>query len=70
MKIFSIIQTKREYATMTVLVGYPYVEKIQKVRSDRDKFFSYICGRGLFLLSTVMWNEKRFGREMCERQAN
>lgn len=28
---------------MTVLVGYPYVEKIQKVRSDRDRFFSYFA---------------------------
>ena len=35
------------WAAVTVLVGYPYVEKIEKVRSDRDKFFSYICGRGL-----------------------
>ena len=34
---------------VTVLVGYPYVEKIEKPRSDRDRFFSYICacGRGL-----------------------
>lgn len=43
MKIFSIIQTKREYATMTVLVGYPYVEKIEKLRSSRDRFFSYFA---------------------------
>lgn len=35
------------WAAVTVLVGYPYVEKIEKLRSDRDKFFSYICGRGL-----------------------
>ena len=28
---------------MTVLVAYPYVEKIEKLRSDRDKFFSYFA---------------------------
>ena len=29
------------WAAVTVLVGYPYVEKIEKLRSDRDRFFSY-----------------------------
>lgn len=31
------------WAAVTVLVGYPYVEKIEKVRSDREKFFSYFA---------------------------
>lgn len=29
------------WATVTVLVGYPYVEKIEKLGNDRDRFFSY-----------------------------
>ncbi len=29
------------WVAVTVLVGYPYVEKIEKLRSDRDRFFSY-----------------------------
>ena len=31
------------WATMTVLAGYPYVEKIEKLRSSRDRFFSYFA---------------------------
>jgi hypothetical protein len=31
------------WAAVTVLVDYPYVEKIEKVRDDREKFFSYIA---------------------------
>jgi hypothetical protein len=31
------------WAAVTVLVGYPYVEKIEKLRSDREKFFSYFA---------------------------
>jgi TRAP-type C4-dicarboxylate transport system permease small subunit len=31
------------WAAVTVLVGYPYVEKIEKLRSDRDRFFSYFA---------------------------
>lgn len=30
-------------AAVTVLVGYPYVEKIEKLRDDREKFFSYFA---------------------------
>ena len=28
---------------MTVLVGYPCVKKIEKLKSDRDRFFSYFA---------------------------
>ena len=31
------------WAAVTVLVGYPYVEKIEKLRDDRDRFFSYFA---------------------------
>ena len=31
------------WAAVTVLVGYPYVEKIEKLRSEREKFFSYFA---------------------------
>ena len=31
------------WVAVTVLVGYPYVEKIEKLRSDREKFFSYFA---------------------------
>lgn len=31
------------WAAVTVLVGYPYVEKIEKLRDDREKFFSYFA---------------------------
>ena len=31
------------WAAVTVLVGYPYVEKIEKLRSDKDRFFSYFA---------------------------
>ena len=31
------------WAAVTVLVGYPYVEKIEKLRNNRDKFFSYFA---------------------------
>ena len=31
------------WAAATVLVAYPYVEKIEKLRNDRDKFFSYFA---------------------------
>ena len=31
------------WAAVTVLVGYPYVEKIEKVENDRDRFFSYFA---------------------------
>lgn len=31
------------WAAVTVLVGYPYVEKIENLRSDREKFFSYFA---------------------------
>ena len=27
------------WAAVTVLVGYPYVEKIENLRGDREKFF-------------------------------
>lgn len=31
------------WAAVTVLVGYPCVEKIEKLRDDREKFFSYFA---------------------------
>lgn len=31
------------WAAVTVLVGYPYVEKIEKLRDGREKFFSYFA---------------------------
>lgn len=31
------------WAAVTALVGYPYVEKIEKLRDDREKFFSYFA---------------------------
>lgn len=31
------------WAAVTVLVSYPYVEKIEKLRDDREKFFSYFA---------------------------
>ena len=37
------------WVAMTVLVGYPYVEKIEKLRNSRDKFFSY------FALDEELW---------------
>ena len=38
------------WAAVTVLVGYLYVEKIEKPRSDRDRFFSY------FVLAVGGWS--------------
>ena len=38
------------WAAVTVLVGYPYVEKIEKVENDRDRFFSY------FVLAVGGWS--------------
>lgn len=31
------------WVAVTVLVGYPYVEKIEKLRSGRERFFSYFA---------------------------
>ena len=31
------------WAAVTVLVGYPYVEKIENLRNDKEKFFSYFA---------------------------
>lgn len=31
------------WIAVTVLVGYPYVEKIEKLRSSRERFFSYFA---------------------------
>ena len=31
------------WIAVTVLVGYPYVEKIEKLRSGRERFFSYFA---------------------------
>lgn len=31
------------WVAVTVLVGYPYVEKIEKLRSNRERFFSYFA---------------------------
>ena len=45
------------WAAVTVLVGYPYVEKIEKPRSDRDRFFSYFAlavgGWSMFIAKLV-----------------
>lgn len=30
-----------DWTAVTVLEGYLYVEKIEKLRNDREKFFSY-----------------------------
>lgn len=31
------------WVAVTALIIYPYVEKIEKLRSDRDRFFSYFA---------------------------
>ena len=31
------------WVAVTVLVGYPYAEKIEKLRSSRERFFSYFA---------------------------
>ena len=31
------------WVAVTVLVAYPYVEKIEKLRDGRDRFFSYFA---------------------------
>lgn len=51
------------WVAVTALVGYPYVEKIEKLRYDREKFFSHFAVGGW--CDIVMVIEKRFGREMC-----
>lgn len=82
-----------DWAAVTALVGYPYVEKVEKLRSSRERFFSYFAlAVGGFIaglaekvlkkkkkikgnygesyssfLSIVMWDEKRFGREMVQK---
>ena len=38
------------WAAVTALVGYPYVEKIEKLGNDRDRFFSY------FVLAVGGWS--------------
>ena len=35
---------------MTALVGYPYVEKIEKVRDDGKRYFSY------FVVAVAGWS--------------
>lgn len=41
------------WVAVTVLVGYPYVEKIEKLRNGKERFFSYFalavrtCGEGI-----------------------
>lgn len=32
-----------DWVAVTVLIGYPYVEKIEKLRSSRERFFSYFA---------------------------
>lgn len=65
------------WVAVTVLVDCPYVEKIEKLRSSREQFFSYftlaigIMERTMvkvivLFLNIVMWGEKRFGREMFQ----
>ena len=45
------------WVAVTVLVGYPYVEKIEKLRSSRERFFSYFAlavgGRPMFIAKLV-----------------
>lgn len=38
------------WAAVTALVGYPYVEKIQKVRNDGKRVFSY------FVVAVAGWS--------------
>lgn len=38
------------WVTVTALVGYPYVEKIEKVRDDGKRYFSY------FVLAVAGWS--------------
>ena len=38
------------WVAVTVLVGYPYVEKIQKVRDDGKRYFSY------FVIAVAGWS--------------
>ena len=38
------------WIAVTALVGYPYVEKIEKVRDDRKKYFSY------FVVAVAGWS--------------
>ena len=38
------------WVAVTALVGYPYVEKIQKVRDERKKVFSY------FVVAVAGWS--------------
>lgn len=40
------------WAAVTALVGYPYVEKIQKVRNDGKRVFFLFCGCGRRLVDT------------------
>lgn len=38
------------WMAVTALVGYPYLEKIQKVRNDRERVFSY------FVIAVAGWS--------------
>ena len=38
------------WIAVTALVGYPYVEKIQKVRDDGKRYFSY------FVIAVAGWS--------------
>ena len=38
------------WVTVTALVGYPYVEKIEKVRDDGKRYFSY------FVVAVAGWS--------------
>ena len=38
------------WVAVTALVGYPYVEKIEKVRDDGKRFFSY------FVVAVAGWS--------------
>ena len=38
------------WAAVTVLVGYPYVEKIEKVKDDGKRLFSY------FVVAVAGWS--------------
>ena len=51
------------WVAVTVLVGYPYVEKIEKLRDGREKFFSY------FALAVGGWSMliARLARKVLEK---
>ena len=41
------------WVTMTILAGYPYIEKIEKLRSSRDRFFPILRLRSAVVVGLV-----------------